>query len=397
MSTRTTTANPDSLLECATVLVVDDERGPRESLRMILSAEHRVLVASSGAEALEILRTTPVAVATVDLNMPGMRGDELMRTIREQHPHVEVIIITGFGSVDTAVEGIRYGVCDYLAKPFDVVQVTASVSRALKRHHCWKRLVGFLEGVGSLLGKNTGAQEMLVELDGNRGLQRRLRALLAEPVLDPAAARTSLAGDAAVEFLEVLAETIESRDEFMRGHARRTAFYASLLGERVGVGATELASLRLAAFLHDLGKVGVSLEVIQSREELGRHERESIECHASIGERLIRPLGFSSSVASAIRHHHERWDGAGYPDGLRGEAIPLSSRIVAVADAFDAMTCVRPYRGAMDETQAIAELRKHAGSQFEPRLVEQFVEMMSEGGFELAAAQAPRVTPSPAS
>ena len=110
-------ASPGSHSESATILVVDDERGPRESLRMILAADHRVLVASSGSEALDLLRTMPVSLATVDLNMPGMRGDELMRTIRERHPEVEVIIITGFATVDSAVEGIRYGVSDYLSKP----------------------------------------------------------------------------------------------------------------------------------------------------------------------------------------------------------------------------------------------------------------------------------------
>ena len=115
----------------AQILVVDDERGPRESLRMILSGSHDVTTADEGAEALEILRTESIDLVTVDLNMPGMKGDELMRTVRSEFPQTEIIIITGCGSVETAVEGIRHGVFDYLTKPFDVVQVTASVERAL--------------------------------------------------------------------------------------------------------------------------------------------------------------------------------------------------------------------------------------------------------------------------
>ena len=382
-------ASPGSHSESATILVVDDERGPRESLRMILAADHRVLVASSGSEALDLLRTMPVSLATVDLNMPGMRGDELMRTIRERHPEVEVIIITGFATVDSAVEGIRYGVSDYLSKPFDVAQVSAAVERALARRQSRRRRVRFREGVGELLGSDTDVDHMLGQLCDSHDLRRRLRSLLQEPALDPETAQSKRTRPAAAEFLEVLAETIESRDAFMRGHARRTAFFSGLLGERVGVPDDDAESLRLAAFLHDLGKIGVPLEVIQQRDTLSSQERTGVELHASLGERLIKPLGLSSRIASAIRHHHERWDGTGYPDRLRGNASPLASRIIGIADAFDAMTCERPYRPALGQEKALAELQKGAGSQFDPVLVEHFIEMVQSEGVEPPAAEDP--------
>jgi DNA-binding NtrC family response regulator len=151
----------------ATILVVDDEKGPRESLKMILSPGHKILLAADGIEALELLRSHPIDLVTVDLNMPGMKGDELMRTIRKEFQEVPVIVITGCGNVESAVEGIRYGVSDYLSKPFDVVQVSAAVSRALNRHESRKRPVSLLEGIGSILGKNRDSGAQLAELDDN--------------------------------------------------------------------------------------------------------------------------------------------------------------------------------------------------------------------------------------
>ena len=133
------------------ILIVDDGRGPRESLRMILSSNYDVSIAENGAEALELLRTDTIDLVTVDLNMPGMKGDELMRTIRAEFPQTEIIIITGCGSIETAVEGIRHGVFDYLTKPFDVVQVSASVERALERRQSRTRMVSFLEDISHIL------------------------------------------------------------------------------------------------------------------------------------------------------------------------------------------------------------------------------------------------------
>jgi response regulator RpfG family c-di-GMP phosphodiesterase len=367
-----------------TILVVDDEQGPRESLRMILAPSYSVQLAKDGTEALEILRTTPVDLATVDLNMPGMSGDELMRTIREEFPQVEVIIITGYGTVETAVDGIRYGICDYLSKPFDVVQVSAAVTRALSRSEGRRNVVDFLEGIGAVLDKDRDTSDLLAELDESEGLRERLREVLREPSLEPSAARASSTTDPrTVEFLEVLAETIESRDSYMRGHGRRVAFFAGLLAERLCLSAEEREHLRIFAFLHDLGKVGVPSDVLDSRHTLERAQRLAVEQHTTIGERLVKPLGFSGTIASAIRHHHERWDGQGYPDGLKADEIPLASRIVTVADAFDAMTSDRPHRRALSQAAAVDELRKHSGSQFDPHLVKEFIPILETGLLEL--------------
>jgi putative two-component system response regulator len=372
-----------------TILVVDDEKGPRESLKMILSPGHGVLLAEDGIGALELLRKHTIDLVTVDLNMPGMKGDELMRTIREEFPEVSVIVITGCGSVETAVEGIRYGVSDYLSKPFDVVQVTAAVSRALSRCESRKRLVGLLEGIGSALGKHRDSDDVLAELDGNDALQTQLRAALQEPVLDPTSLRANVSAAQTGEFLEVLAETIEFRDAYMRGHARRVAFYAGLLADRLSMSCEDRERVRLSSFLHDLGKVALPTEILEGKERIDADQRIAVEQHPEIGERLVRPLGFSSAVASSIRHHHERFDGTGYPDRLHGDEIPLASRVIAVADAFDAMTCDIPYAPAVSTEQAIAELRKHGGSQFDPSIVQHLASIVENSEFELSSSPRP--------
>jgi len=365
-------------MERSTVLVVDDERGPRESLRMILAPDYEVVQARSAAEALDVLATQPVDLATLDLNMPGMSGQDLMRQIRSEHPRVEIIVITGCGSVESAAEGIRSGICDYLQKPFDVVQVSAAVARALSRQGARKRLNSFLEELGGVVGRDREARAILSDVQRSQKLKGHLGGLLKDrgrlegndPLLDPP--RT-------LEFLEVLAETIETKDRFMRGHARRVAYYSSLIADRLGLDAEEHSRVRIAAFLHDLGKVGVPTDLLLRNGALTQPEREIVEQHPDIGSRLLKPLDIPVAVATAVRHHHEWWDGRGYPDGLSGTDIPLAARIIAVADAFDTMNADRPYRGALDRAAIIAEFERFAGVQFDPKVTKEFLALLETG------------------
>jgi putative nucleotidyltransferase with HDIG domain len=365
--------------ERATVLVVDDERGPRESLRMILEPIHRVLQASSGAEALDTLRTEPVDLLTLDLNMPGMKGQDVMRTVRRDFPKIEVIVITGYGSVESAAEGIRYGICDYLQKPFDVVQVGAAVTRALTRQRARTRLTSFLAELGDVVGHERNAHAILEDVQRSQKLRGRLSDLFERNGSPPAVNGETTDPTRTAEFLEVLAETIENKDHFMRGHAHRVAFYSSLLADRLNLSAADHELVRIAAFLHDLGKVGVPTDLLLREGSLEPDERAVVEKHPEIGARLIKPLDLKSSISLAIRHHHERWDGSGYPDGLGGEEIPFAARVIGIADAFDAMTCSRPYRQALTREEVCAELRRAAGEQFDPNLAKEFLGVLETG------------------
>jgi len=366
-----------------TILIVDDELGPRESLRMILSSGHRVLQAGSGAEALECIRREHVDLITLDLNMPGMNGQELMRTVRSEFPHIEIVIITGCGSIESAAEGVRAGICDYIQKPFDVVQVSAAVGRALSRKCARDRLTSFLDELGHVVGHDRGAKAILEDVQRSEKLREQVG------MVSPGSSQRAEIGAKAIdeprtmEFLEVLAETIEVKDRFMRGHARRVSFYASLLAERLSLEGDDLEEIRVAAFLHDIGKVGVPTDLLLRAGALDSNERALVEQHPAIGARLVKPLAIPNAIASAIQHHHEWWDGAGYPDGLKGEEIPRTSRIISVVDAFDAMSSNRPYRRALARSTAIDELRHFAGIQFDPYIAKEFLVVLEAGGCDI--------------
>ena len=359
----------------ARILVVDDERGPRESLRMILAPSYEVALAENGTSALEQLRSQPFDLVTLDLNMPGMRGQELMSVIRSEYPLLGVILVSGSRSFECALEGIRCGVDDFVTKPFDVVQVSSAVARTLAQRTGKRRLIQLLGGIGELIGAEQGSEDVLRAFSEDPNLGARLASMVSggAATAGPAIPANTLA------FLEVLAEAIEQRDVLMRGHAQRVGAYTAVLAEAAGLDGRALVAARVAGFLHDLGKVAVPSPVLSSRERFNDADRDRMRGHAEAGERLLRPLGLPPSIASALRHHHERWDGAGYPDGLSGEQIPLSARLVSVADAYDAMTCDRPYLPVRSDAEARTELRKYAGTQFDPRLVEQLDQLASEG------------------
>ena len=375
-----------------TVLIVDDERGPRESLRMILRTRFEVRAASDAGEALRALEAHPVALMTLDLNMPGMQGDELLRIVRRQHPEVEVIVVTGHASLESATEALRLGVGDYLQKPFDVVQVQAAVARCLERRQGRLAVNGFFDELSSAVGQPDSLAGVLARVHGDPGVRARAGAAfssLAVRADGPVPAASTLA------FLEVLAEAVENQSGFMRGHARRTGFYAGLLADRLELPDQEREHIRVAGFLHDIGKIGVSTELLMRPGTLTLKERRQMQRHPEIGARLIEPLGLPVGIAVAIRHHHEWWDGRGYGDGLYGEQIPLTARIVGLVDAYDAMSCDRPYRRALPPEVVRAEIEKYAGVQFDPSLAAEFLRILDTSAAELPV-WAEHATPQPA-
>jgi putative nucleotidyltransferase with HDIG domain len=291
--------------------------------------------------------------------------------VHEEFPNVEIVVITGCATVESAAESVRIGICDYLEKPFDVVKVGAAIARAVSRRRARGGLRSFLEELGAVVGRDQDAAAILHEVERSQKMRGQLAELLAGRG-DEGAARAEAERLRTIDFLEVLAETIETKGQYMRGHARRVSFYAGLLAERVGVFGREQEQVRIAAFLHDLGKVGVPTEFLLREGGLDPNERKIMEQHPVIGARLVRPLLLQSDTTLAIQHHHEWWDGTGYPDGLSGQDIPYAARIVAVADAFDAMSCDRPYRRALRREVVLGELRRFAGVQFDPSLAKEF-------------------------
>jgi putative two-component system response regulator len=326
---------PDSSAPCA--LVVDDERAVRELIAGILArAGHRVLTASSAQEAIGLVEREDVAVVLTDINMPGsVSGLELIEALHALRPSLPIIPVTGSAEASNLREALDRGAAGFITKPFKAAEVREKVAAALTR-------LSLVEG--------------------------ELRERLFAPTV-----------------ASVLANAIEVRDSSMEGHTERLAGLASEIGRRRGLSGTQLEALELGAVLHDVGKIGIGDIVLMKAGPLTAEERSSIETHAAIGDRMLVPLAMLESVRPIVRHHHERWDGTGYPDGLAGEQIPLLARIVAVADSVEAMSGDRPYRRPLNKDAVVAELESGSGRQWDPSLVEIALALIAEGRLRFEA------------
>jgi putative two-component system response regulator len=332
------------------VLVVDDEETVRNLLSMICArAGARAELAENGKQAQTMLGQKRYAAALLDKNLPDMTGLQLLSHIKEQSPKTECLIVTGYASTDSAIEAVRLGAFDYIVKPFDVVTVQHRVKLALER----QRLADELEAaVVAMKEERPESRE-----DRRRAyLESVVRLSLSAAVLEP------------------------GRDEHAPAHVSRISRYAALLARAIDAQAAWVENLSLAAPLHDLGHVGVPDAILRKPGPLTRDERKKMQEHVGIGSRIL--AGSASDVLALAREvvltHHERWDGTGYPNHLRGEDIPLAGRIVALCDAWDAMTTDRVYRKALGVDAAVQELKAAAGKHFDPALVAAFLERLPQ-------------------
>ncbi|HTE47903.1 MAG TPA: HD domain-containing phosphohydrolase [Gemmatimonadaceae bacterium] len=318
-----------------TVLVVDDDpQVARMVARLLTSEEFVVTLAGDGASALASVRTHPPDVILLDWMLPGMSGLDICKNLKRDPSTrlIPVILLTGLDAREHRIMGIDAGADDFLTKPYHPEELRARV-RSLMR-----------------------LKQYTDELD------------LAESVI------TSLA------------LTVEARDQYTDGHCQRLARYASALGEAIGIGGEDLAALERGGYLHDVGKIGIPDAVLLKPGRLTSDEFEMIKEHPLIGERLCGTLRSLALVRPIVRHHHERLDGSGYPDGLRGDAIPLLAQIVSIVDTFDAVTTTRPYRAARSWDIGREELDIDArDGRFSRDLVNQFVALTESGRFDAEA------------
>ena len=318
-------------------LVVDDEVRLRQVLMHVMRADgFRCLEAGNGAEALELLKQYPVTLLLSDLRMPRMDGLALLREVRQRYADIAVVMITAVPDVDAAVSCLANGAMDYLIKPFLLEEVRARVAQALDR----RRLI--LE---------------------NREYQERLK--------ERVAAQAHRLEEMFLAGVQALAEALELKDPYTRGHSIRVSQYSSILSRTLGLDDEMVRQIELGGHVHDIGKIGVREAVLNKTERLTEEEYEHIMIHPLVGWKILAPLLGDAPVAlNIVRSHHERIDGRGVPDGLGGDQIPLEARIVAVADAMDAMTSGRPYRGReMTLGEALEELQRNVGTQFDARIV----------------------------
>ncbi len=344
MSQPTTDQRPEAGSGSARCLVVDDDPLVRRTLARVLQGQGMAPIeAGSALEALERMeRDGPFPLVVTDIYMPEMDGMALLREIRRRWPDTGVLMITGVAEVSTAVESLQQGALDYLAKPVQLDEVRARIHNALERHR--------------LALENRYLQQ---------SYQDRLEAQLRDLVRRN---KEMFLGQ-----IQMAVRMLEKKDVYTRGHSNRVASYAVKTAVQMGFTGDVLDQIRLGGELHDIGKIGTRDVVLNKPGPLTPAEFEEIKKHVVEGEEILEPLRREHPmVLNIVRSHHERLDGSGFPDGLQGEAIPLVARLVAVADAFDAMTTSRAYRASRTPLEAMEELERCAGQHFDPPVVSAF-------------------------
>ena len=329
-----------------TALIVDDELGARKLLAAMLGeAGVQCKTATSVEEALSFLETEIPDAVLVDLRMPGGSGMELLERVRPQYPALALLMVTGIDDIRVGIEAMKKGADDYLVKPLQLEVVAASLGRALEK----KRLEQEVENYRRNL-------EMLVE-ERTKELESALRRL--ERSYE--------------DTLETLGAAIDLRDGETAGHSQRVARYSSKLAGELGATDRELSSIVMGAWLHDIGKLAIPDAILLKPGALTQEEWHIMRGHVQIGFDFVKRIPFLKEAAEIILTHHERFDGSGYPRGLKGNAIPIAGRIFAVADTLDAMTSDRPYRSALSFGMAREEIRQGAGSRYDSRVVDAFL------------------------
>jgi putative nucleotidyltransferase with HDIG domain len=324
------------------ILVIDDEIAPREALRMVLKDKYNVSAVSDAQEGLSFLSQNDIDLVVLDIMMPGMNGIEALQKIKSTYPETEVILLTAFASLGTARSAIRYGAFDYMTKPFDKDEVIKIVERGLEK----KRM-----NTNSVLEKE----------------ELRYKTKYLEEQINKARQNLFVSYEGTVRALIL---TIDAKDHYTYDHSEHVARLSAAIANIVGLDRTQQIKLKQAALMHDIGKIGVDEFILRKNGALTEEEFNEMKKHPAIGARIIQEIPFLGDALPVIKHHHEFYDGGGYPDGLKREEIPLTARMVGLADAIDSMMRARPYRDAFEMDKVYRELTENAGIQFDPELVD---------------------------
>ena len=324
------------------ILIVDDDRLSLSTAQNLLSDSYKAVAVNSGKQAYKYLERHTPDLILLDINMPEIDGFEVMRTLQAdpKWSRIPVIFLTADRSSDTEVKCFRMGACDFISKPFEP-QIMMS------------RIISTLE------------------LDGYRkDLQRRLDE------------KTREMERITIQAIMTVANTVDAKDDYTKGHSMRVAAYSELMAQRLGWSEEEIQNTYYVAMLHDVGKIGVPDAVLNKPFKLTDLEFGLIKNHTIMGAEILKDFKMFPNVDVGAKYHHERYDGKGYPEGLKAESIPLIARVIALVDSYDAMTSNRVYRRRLDNDIVMKELEKGKGSQWDPELVDIFLELIKEGALE---------------
>jgi cyclic di-GMP phosphodiesterase len=322
-----------------TLLVVDDEEAIRNALRKFLAQQgYEVATAASGAEALEILQRQRVTGMLLDVNMPGISGVELVPQIMELEPTIAILMLTAVNDATSAALCMQRGAFDYLLKPIDLGHLGRAIHHALQRRHTQ------LEG--------QQINQWLKDEVATRVAERRLEQANQERI--------------SVATLEALVNALEAKDPYLRGHSARVADLSAMVAAQAGCTDEEIEAVRTGGRLHDIGKIGIREEILNKQGPLTEAEYDHVKQHVTVGSQILSPLVHLGDVIAFVRSHHEKWDGTGYPDRLKGEAIPLGARVIGAVEIFDALTTLRPYQEKMAPEVAVERMRDLVGTVIDP-------------------------------
>lgn len=327
------------------ILAVDDDETNLNRLVTILGSDVKLTCAASGEEGLKYLAANKYNLVLLDINMPNMDGFEVLQRIRERDELKElpVIIMTSDMDPELEAEGFALGATDFIRKPFVPAVIVLRIKRVLQYDYLKKNLQHEVERQTELAESRLLASERLFD----------------ETVL-------------------ALVKAIDAKDKYTSGHSQRVAEYSKSIAARFGYSGDQVQRIYYMGLLHDIGKIGIPLEIINKTSRLTDEEYSTIKSHTVIGANILQTIVEFPELAIGARSHHERYDGRGYPDGLAGERIPESARIIAVADAYDAMTSKRSYRNTLPQEKVRSEIEKGRGLQFDARFAEIMLQMIDE-------------------
>jgi putative nucleotidyltransferase with HDIG domain len=337
------------------LLIVDDEVEVRGVLRDLLGDTYQCAEAASAEEALVELRDRDYQLVISDITMSGMTGLEMIPRVKVISPDTVIVMISGMQTIESAINALRLGAFDYLMKPFDLRQAEAAVARALEHH------------------------ELVV---AKRRYENHLEELVDQRTAELDQALDSLE-NAYRSTLQALTAALEARDSETHGHSERVVTFSLRLGREYGLTVPQMKALEFGSLLHDIGKIGVPDAILRKPAKLTDEEWVRMREHPTHGQQILRGIKFLEGAARVVAQHHEKWDGSGYPLGLKADDIDICARIFSVADAFDAITSDRVSRQGRLYEAAAEELNEWAGRQFDPKVVEAFHRVPKEDWDEL--------------
>ncbi|MDD3051825.1 MAG: response regulator [Candidatus Cloacimonetes bacterium] len=324
------------------VLIIDDDKAVLTLVSTFLTNAYYGVVAVDSARDIDnLLIEQNFDTVITDINMPSVNGIDVLQTIKKFDSDLPVIMMSGSNDLEDIISSIKFGAYDFIKKPFRMLELLFSVQKAVQKRKLMMEIADYQKNLEIMVIKRT--QQLA---DSNKQLEGHV-----------------------ISSILAMVNALEASDKYTRGHSERVTIISLLIARELGIPLSDLKMLRLGSVMHDIGKIGIDHNILNKPDRLEDYEFDVIKKHPDIGSDILRPIHMSETIQNIVTQHHEKFDGTGYPSGLKGEQISLLARIVSVADTYDAITSKRPYRDAGTKKYALEEITKNIGTQFDETVV----------------------------